>query len=378
MRLWLATLAIGAASCAAGSALAAETPAGESTGELSRTIPRWVAELDSDRFVIRETATQKLIEAGLPAIEPLARVLPDASLEAVTRGIYVLRELAISGDEATENAARAALEGIAEAKVTAAARRAATTLAQLDELRQERALAELERLGAIVSIGHVQVGFQFVEGVSSVEIGDEWKGTERDLAHLRWLGDVQRIVFRGPRVTDGWLAHVGHMKGLGIVEIKHASITDAGVVPLVKLENVQQVSIFYSPITDGAIEHLVRLRNPTVLKIYGTRISPEGADRLARTLAATSVDFKRGGFLGVGCDPQVDRCFVTHVQPESAAARAGLLAGDFILRYDGKPLAGFESLRDLIKNNQPGDRVPLVILRDGETLEKMAVLGEWE
>ena len=90
----------------------------------------------------------------MPAIEPLVAALVENNLEVTTRAIHVLRELALGLDLETEEAARAALEEIASPRGTAAARRARETLNALDLLRQDRALAELKQLGAV--IGEVQ------------------------------------------------------------------------------------------------------------------------------------------------------------------------------------------------------------------------------
>ena len=59
---------------------------------------------------------------------------------------------------------------------------------------------------------------------------------------------------------------------------------------------------------------------------------------------------------------------VGEVQPESAAAAAGLQPGDEILAVDGEPIESFEGLQ-LIVREAPGEPLAFTIGRDGQTLE---------
>ena len=154
-------------------------------------VQKWIGQLDADAFVVRENAMQRLIKAQIVAIEPIKKALAGNSLEVTTRGIHILQELALSDDMTTELAARAALEEIAEARVTSAARRAVTTLEALNNLRQSRSVDRLEKLGAKFEMTPVQAGFQFVETLDKVVIGDDWKGKDEDLRSLEWLHDMR-------------------------------------------------------------------------------------------------------------------------------------------------------------------------------------------
>ena len=114
-------------------------------------IEQWVRQLGADQYFVRDAATRRLISAGSIAVEVLTKALDDSDLEVTTRGIYVLQQLALSGDLTTEEAAQMALEKLAAARVTAAARRATDALLTLQDLKQDQALKELERLGAKVT-----------------------------------------------------------------------------------------------------------------------------------------------------------------------------------------------------------------------------------
>lgn len=59
---------------------------------------------------------------------------------------------------------------------------------------------------------------------------------------------------------------------------------------------------------------------------------------------------------------------VNKVQPDSAAAAAGIRAGDLILEYDGKPVYSGERLRWLVSRSDAGKAVQIKLLRDKEPI----------
>ncbi|MEZ5730190.1 MAG: Do family serine endopeptidase [Burkholderiaceae bacterium] len=67
---------------------------------------------------------------------------------------------------------------------------------------------------------------------------------------------------------------------------------------------------------------------------------------------------------------------VTSVEPDSAAARAGLKAGDVILALDGKPVERTIDLARRVAERKPGSEVRLEIWRDGSRQEIAAKLGQ--
>lgn len=57
--------------------------------------------------------------------------------------------------------------------------------------------------------------------------------------------------------------------------------------------------------------------------------------------------------------------FIQAVEPGGAAARAGLKAGDVVLKVNGKDVTRDQTLSFLVANTAPNTRIPLEILRDG-------------
>jgi serine protease Do len=58
---------------------------------------------------------------------------------------------------------------------------------------------------------------------------------------------------------------------------------------------------------------------------------------------------------------------VSDVAPKSPAEKAGLQNGDVVVEFNGKPVTDSRHLKLAVARTQPGDTVPLKIVRDGET-----------
>jgi hypothetical protein len=84
-----------------------------------------------------------------------------------------------------------------------------------------------------------------------------------------------------------------------------------------------------------------------------------------------------GAVLGVTADGRGagDGLRVAGVLPGSGAARAGLRAGDVIVRLAGVSVGGLDEVRRVLAGRRPGDTLPLLYLRDGEARTTAATLG---
>jgi hypothetical protein len=77
-------------------------------------IAKAVEQLDSERFADRQAASEKLEAAGKAAIDALEKAALGDSLEVTTRTIELLQKFGNSPDDATKEAASAALERLAK------------------------------------------------------------------------------------------------------------------------------------------------------------------------------------------------------------------------------------------------------------------------
>lgn len=65
---------------------------------------------------------------------------------------------------------------------------------------------------------------------------------------------------------------------------------------------------------------------------------------------------------------------VNRVNTGSAAAEAGIVAGDVVLAIDGHAVTSVSELQELVARNRPGKEIVVTFLRDGETNEVTAKL----
>ncbi len=341
---------------------------GEPTAE---QVAQWVRDLDDDRFVVRRNATDRLISAGMCAVEPVAKAVEGANLEVSTRGVFVLRELALSSDVGTQDAALQALQQLSLSPARSAARLAQSAIGAMEDVRQERAMKQLEQLGATITVSDRSVGFQLTQTLV-VDIGATWEGTAEDLHRLKWLRDVQEISFSGERINDVCLRSLVHLQNLNRISFRHAGITDDGLRLLASLKSLTTIDLMYTPVTDAGLEHLKEMKSVRLIRCYGTDVTQEAAERFQQQVANVQVDHKVGAFLGVVCQQAPWPCEVTQVKSNSAAMQGGIRESDIIVRYDGQPVANFDELRKLIGRNKVGDTVAVEVAR-GATMEELVL-----
>jgi len=341
-------------------------------------IRAWVDNLSSRSYSKRDRATKELVAVGRAAIKPLMEAIAEYGLEVTTRGVYVLQQLAVSGDEETEEAARQSLMKIAAPRITASARHARDALEKLDSLRQQRALKELQQLGALIDPQHSEALLARVGPFYRIEINEDWRGTAEDLRWMKYLRDVEQVSFIGSKVTDEWLKRLPEMTNVMVVKIKRAKITNAGLVTLREMERLQIVLLMYMPLGDACIKHLAACQRVSRIHILGSKMTRAGAENLGKATAAR-IDRRKGAFLGIAAsDPNNLMWQIDRVTEGGAAERSGLLPGDSLVTYDGKPVGDFDTLRSFLAENNVGDTGALKVRRNGEVIEREVTLGEWE
>jgi peptidase M28-like protein/PDZ domain-containing protein len=101
---------------------------------------------------------------------------------------------------------------------------------------------------------------------------------------------------------------------------------------------------------------------------------PAGGPRASRAAPAGRAG---GAFLGIAADVRSgwDGVRLGSVVPGSAAERAGLRAGDVLVRLADTGLRGFADLREQLGRRRPGDTLRLVYLREGLDHATSVTLG---
>jgi len=296
-------------------------------------ISGWIDQLAAEQFAQRETATRSLSAAGRSAIDPLRDAIGRGDLEVSSRAIEILREMLAGEDADLAVAAEQALESLAEGSDPAVAGMAEATLDFHMLGLAEAARVRLESLGGIITDGFLPNGQRGLQAVFNAS----WAGTGEDLRLLARLRPVLQVGLHGVRLDD------------------------AGVAALGRLRGIQQ------------------------LQLYGTGVGDAALAALAEKLPETKIDVRKGGKLGVAGQGVIGPCLITHVQDESAAAKAGLQIGDIVRHIDGRPVPNFESLTELVGRHGPGEKIELDIERgaanpgaEPQRFKRTVELGGWE
>jgi hypothetical protein len=268
-------------------------------------IEQWIRELDAPEFAQREAATRQLIDAGSVAREALIQAAQSGSLETTARAITILRKWYTSGQDDLVEAAETAFEQLLESKNRNVASRSAAVLEQYaSTIRQERALARIEQLGGTIEKSTLVGRFRGGGGEEShsvlVILGRNWRGGEEGLKYLRRVTSLRGLYYLQDQITG---------------------------------------------------------------KIVTPGVTQDGLDELRRSIPGLSIDPRGPAFLGVKTQVNVPICRVDEVAPDTPAAKAKLLAGDVIIRFDDQPISNFQDLIKNIGTKDPGVVVKLEILR---------------
>jgi len=72
-------------------------------------------------------------------------------------------------------------------------------------------------------------------------------------------------------------------------------------------------------------------------------------------------------YFGVTRDEEAKDCKLARVTEGSPAEKAGLLAGDVIVKFDGKEVKSYDDLLGILAKKKAGDEVDIIITREGDT-----------
>lgn len=210
-----------------------------------------------------------------------------------------------------------------------------------------------------------------------------------DLAALR----VEAAGLRPIEWPDGLAPKVGHLV-LGISRPGQSARARLGVVNALadswrtpsgaRLERYIETDIalhagFSGSLLSDAAGRALGLNSAGLLRRSSLAVD---AQTLRRVVAALLLHGGvRRGFLGIGSYPvrlpreleasekQASGLVLLSVQPDSPAAKAGLLLGDVLLAFDGQPLASPGELLPFLEEERIGKAAQLRILRAGEVRE---------
>ncbi|MFZ4079716.1 MAG: S1C family serine protease [Pirellula sp.] len=103
----------------------------------------------------------------------------------------------------------------------------------------------------------------------------------------------------------------------------------------------------------------------------------ESWDRLANSEAWGVLPGFRP-IIGVTADRQSDtkrECVIGTVAPRGPAAKAGIIPGDRIVRFNSAEITSFDRLKEEVDAMVPGERVSIEVLRDGQKVNLKLIIG---
>ncbi|MEX0586797.1 MAG: trypsin-like peptidase domain-containing protein, partial [Pirellulales bacterium] len=111
----------------------------------------------------------------------------------------------------------------------------------------------------------------------------------------------------------------------------------------------------------------------------GDWVATVGASEQPAAVGIVSVPPRRvyapRGVLGIGLEPSDMGPRITLVNPDSGAAKAGLIAGDVIRSVNNQVVKTHDELVAIVARYKPGDTLSLVVIRSGKEQALKATLG---
>jgi hypothetical protein len=287
-------------------------------------IAGWIDELDDNRYLVRERATQQLLDAGSAALDPLLAAANGDRLEPADRAVWILRRHSRASDSSL------AIDSL-ERLVKLRGRPVLVEKAEL-QLAQRSVDAckeQLSPLGAEVLVQPTQFDIANVVPLLHIRLGEKWQGTTEDL----------RCVAK--------LRHQLHYR------LDGAAIND-------------DVALLF--------EEKEKL---AFLQLYHTKVTPDAVDALKKRHPDAIVYVRGQALLGVQAENHPAGVLVQRVEDGTAAATAGIVPGDVIASIDGHSLPDFDRLTARIAQHRPGETIDVEIVRAEERKKLTVTLGRW-
>ncbi|QDV70241.1 hypothetical protein Poly24_39610 [Rosistilla carotiformis] len=349
---------------------AAESPATDpptsAVAEIGESqLKQWVAQLASDQYRLRELSTTRLLLAGSAAVPALEAGLQDGDLETTSRILSVLRKLSVAFDpqRQTRDLAWESLERIGAAGASSAATRAQLAMDEVRDDRKQRAMEVLTGAGIFIGFGEYHLASSVVSNNYHMRIPKDWAGNVAALSWLKWLHGVETVILSGDKITADVVKHVANIPDLRNLVIRDTTITVDDLQGLTELSRLDHFQLVNVSAGDELIDTLAELPLRRGLTLFGTDISFEGSERLKTLFPNLDVQC-RGGFLGVRCSPLNPNCEVGTVEPNTAAAEAGVRSGDVITKFGEFDVKSFADLQAAIAKHTAAEKpIPMLVNR---------------
>lgn len=192
-------------------------------------------------------------------------------------------------------------------------------------------------------------------------------------ATVRVRCDGRNCALGGILGSDGWIVtKASSLKGKVTCRLSDGREFDARVVGVSQEFDVAMLKI--------QAKHLPTLNLDYDRELpIGSWVATVGMLRDPVAVGVVSVEPRviphRAGVLGIQLDDQTERPVVVRVFEESAAELAGLQVNDRVLSIDEQPTPTRERLIEIIQEHSPGDKLEILVRRDGAEVTLTANLS---
>ena len=139
--------------------------------------------------------------------------------------------------------------------------------------RQERAIAEIDRLGGYIGARRGQASAPPPAAGPGGHVGRR-AVADADHVRLAWLPDLDALYLEAG-LTDAGLEHLRPLTGLEELELAETELTDAGLGPILELHRLESLTL-HGPVTDRGLGRLASLGNLRGLWLSGSKVTDSG------------------------------------------------------------------------------------------------------
>ncbi|MGB7348006.1 MAG: PDZ domain-containing protein [Pirellulaceae bacterium] len=345
--------------------------------KVERSPAYWVEQLQDEKYLRRETASKRLIEAGEAAVPALAAAIREGDLETTTRAVRVLSDLALHQAPDDEQGAWEVLTGLAAHSTGSRQAAAKNVVREIEDAREITANEKLTEAGVVMDYDNFAIG-ALTSQRFTLRIDERWNGDVQPLGWLRWVRGVQFVSLHGAGIDARVLKQVVRMPRLSTIAMIDGSIDNDGINALAAMPRIDSLEIRYVKLTPEMADMIAKLPIRESLNLMGTGVSAARMKVMESELPGLAISHKEGGFLGVTCSTYgMTRCEITTVTPGSAAYKSGIRRADVVVEIDGEAIELFADLQRVIAKHDAGDKLKFVLERRGvEQVERVETTVE--
>lgn len=238
-----------------------------------RDVRRWVEQLGHRSSDIRQIATRNLVKAGARAVRPVVARVNDPDAEIAARSRRILYRLIYSQSVVNSDAARHAVLLLAET----GSRRVRLWADEVRGQLRDSALRMLKQNGVAVSFDTDSSGRE----AARVDMS-RWKGGDRSLVNLRFLGRIGWLDLSKARIDDDGLRWLREHSDISVLDLRETGIGDRGLRALAGMTGLKELDLRETKVTGGGLVFLARLARIESLHLGDTQLSSGGVRSLAK------------------------------------------------------------------------------------------------